>query len=554
MTLRRFAPLVALGIAVVTLVSSQLPHVWAVYAQSRGYAAGKVYTGVLPTSAEDAFSYYGWMRQGTEGRVAFVDRYAVEPHGRDYVNIFYGALGWFSRASGLSIPTVYALARAVFGAALLLAIWWFVGLCFERPGSRLAAFAIACVSGGWEGPYNWLVRNRGWERVSSPGWWVPEISTFFSTMTIPHFAAAFALQLLSVGWMIRAWSEPPPRGRRFAAGAGACLLALVFFHPYEVVICAVTFAVYPVLTAAVERRGTLGELATSAIPMAIVAPAIAWNAWLFSRNPAFRAMDEQAVMTTPEPTKLALALGVGGAIALVALAGLRRMTPAQRAAAAWLVGSLLAAHLPLRFQRRLLGGVQFPIAVLAAFVLAGWVVPWIARRLGGRKAIAVGLVTAVLLPLEIATPYYVRDIDWREIRRFRHPVWMTAPEGDLLRAIDREAVPGQSVLSSYDFGMYVPGFAGARAFLGHYALTIDSEGKRRDVARFFDAATDDAWRRELVGRFGIDFVAWTAHERGLGTFDPATAPWLAEVARFGEGETLAVLYRVGPSASTSPSP
>jgi hypothetical protein len=550
---RRLAALAALALALVTLVSSQLPPLWAVYAEHRGYAPGKVYTGVLPMSAEDAFSYYGWMRQGAEGRVAFVDRYAVEEHARVYVNLFYGALGWVAGATGAPIAVVYALARLVSGALLLATIWWFVGLCFDRPGPRLAAFALAAVSGGWEGPYNWLVRNRGWERLSSPGWWVPEISTYFSTMTIPHFAAAFAVQLLAVGLMILAWREPGPGGRRYAVGAGACLLLLVFFHPYEVVTCAALFALYPLLTGGVEGRLPIAEAVASAIPMGMIAPAVAWNAWLFSRNPAFRAMDEQAVMTTPEPSKLALALGVGLVLAVVALTGLRWMTPAQRAAAAWLLGSLAAAHLPLRFQRRLLGGIQFPIAVLAVFTLVMWFIPWLARRLGGRTPLAVAVVAAVLVPLEVATPYYVRDIDWREIRRFRAPVWMTVAERDLLAALDRAASPGDSVLSSYDLGMYVPGFAGARAYLGHYSLTIDSAGKRRDVARFFDASTGDAWRLALVTRFGIDFVAWTAHERALGGFDPATAGWLSEVARFGEGDELAVLYRVD-AASARPNP
>lgn len=549
----RAATRLAILLGAAFLVATQLPHAWAVYAQSRGYADGKVYTGVLPTSAEDAFSYYGWMRQGAEARFLFVDRFAVEPHPRVYVNVLYGPLGGVARAADLSIPAVYAAARFVFGGVLLLVTWWFAGLAFERPGPRLAAFSLALVSGGWEGPYNWFVRNRGWERISSPGWWTPEISTTFSTMTMPHFAAAFALLLLATGLMAKAFGSAV-HGGRLAAAASLPLLALVFFHPYEVVVAAAAFATYLLLTAVVERRWPMRELGLAAVPMAIVAPAIAWNAWLFSRNPAFRAMDEQAVMTTPEPGKLALALGAGGVLALVALAGLRRMTVPQRMAAAWWLGSLAAAHLPFRFQRRLLGGIQFPTAVLAVLTLSVWVAPWLARRLGGRKLLAAIALAAVLVPLVGATPWYVRDIDWREVRRYRYPVWVDAREMDLLLELDRHAKPGDAVFSSHAFGMLVPGFAGARVYLGHYSLTIDSEAKGGDVTRFYSDAADDAWRRDLLARYGIDFVAWTAHERALGSFDPSAAPWLSEIARFGEAETLSVLYRVVPAASTSPSP
>ena len=79
---RRVATWLAIVFGATFVVSTQVPHAWAVYAQSRGYAAGKVYTGVLPTSAEDAFSYYAWMRQGEEGRFLFSDRYALEKHPR----------------------------------------------------------------------------------------------------------------------------------------------------------------------------------------------------------------------------------------------------------------------------------------------------------------------------------------------------------------------------------------------------------------------------------------------------------------------------------------
>ena len=550
---KRTATWLAIVFGTAFVVATQVPHVWAVYAQSRGYAVGKVYTGVLPTSAEDALSYYGWMRQGQEGEYAFADRFTVEEHPELYVNIFYGPLGWIAGVTGASIPAVYAAARVAAAAALLAALWWFAGLCFERRGVRLACFAMAAVSGGWEGPYNWLVRNRGWEPVSSPGWWTPEISTFFSTMTIPHFDAAFALQVLAVGFMVVAWRGGAV-ATRFAAASGATLLGLVFFHPYEVVTCAAVFAFYPLLAAAVERRAPWRDLRLSAVPMAMVAPAILWNAWLFSLNPAFRAMDEQAVMTTPELSKLALALGASGLLAVGALFGVRRMTPAQRVAAAWFVGSLFAAHLPFRFQRRLLGGIQLPIAVLAAFVLATWVVPWLARRMAGRARVAAALLVLVMVPLHAATPYYLRDIEWRQVRRFRHPTWIAVPDRDLLSELDRRTGPDEAVLASHALGMLVPGLAGVHTFVGHYSLTIDSEAKSRDVARFFGADTDDAWRRDLVARWGLDYVLWTSHERALGAFDPASVPWLEEVARFGESDGLAVLYRVVFEASTSPSP
>lgn len=549
------ARLVALGFGALVLALSQLPHLWAVHAERRGYAGDKVYSGVLPTSAEDALSYYGWMREGAEGRFAMSSWFTLEPHDAAYINVFYNPLGWICRATGWSLPAVYAGARVATGIALFGTIWWFVGIFFDRPGPRLACYALAVLSGGWEGPYNWLVRNQGFERISSPGWWTPEISTFFSAMTLPHFGAAFTLMLLAVGFAIRGWQDPGRRAYRLAAASGGLLFLLAFFHPYEVVTCGAIFALAPALESAVTRTAPWRAWAVSAVAMACVAPAIAWNAWIFSENPAFRAMDLQGVMTTPEWTKLVLALGINGVLGVVAFFALPRMNLAQRAAAAWFVASLLAAQVPLRYQRRLLGGIQYPLAVLSTFVLMIWVLPALTRWLRGRKWVAVAVLAVVLLPLEGATPYYVRDIDWHETRTYRFPVWVPGGEMRVLRALEREGSDEDGVFCSHDLGMLVPGFAGVRTYVGHYSLTIDSDAKQAETRRFFDPATSDAWRRELLRDAGTGFLLWTARERELGAWDPEGAPWLSEIARETDDDGKpAILYRVLQPASPSPNP
>ena len=46
---------------------------------------------------------------------------------------------------------------------------------------------------------------------------------------------------------------------------------------------------------------------------------------------------------------------------------------------AWVLSSLVLAHLPFNFQRRMLGGIQLPLAVLAMAALSYVVVPAAAR-------------------------------------------------------------------------------------------------------------------------------------------------------------------------------
>jgi uncharacterized membrane protein len=88
-------------------------------------------------------------------------------------------------------------------------------------------------------------------------------------------------------------------------------------------------------------------------------------------------------------------------------------------------------------------------------------------------------------------------------------------------------------LGSYETGNYLPVHAGGRAFLGHGPETVNADQKRVDVARFFDAATEDDWRRDLLQRYDVDYVFWGPVERDLGEFDPGTASYLRRVHEAG---------------------
>ena len=62
--------------------------------------------------------------------------------------------------------------------------------------------------------------------------------------------------------------------------------------------------------------------------------------------------------------------------------------------------------------------------------------------------------------------------------------------------------------------------------LGLGTETVGVERKRYEMRRFFDAAASDAWRQDLLARYGVAYVLVGPRERALGGFDPARAPYL----------------------------
>ena len=96
------------------------------------------------------------------------------------------------------------LSVLVLGALLLAFLYLLARRMFSRPGERMACFFMLTLAGGWEGIAGFMERNHGWGHVSSPAWWTPEMSTFFSLMIFPHFVAGYIAMIAVVLLMLRA--------------------------------------------------------------------------------------------------------------------------------------------------------------------------------------------------------------------------------------------------------------------------------------------------------------------------------------------------------------
>jgi hypothetical protein len=447
------------------------------------------------------------------------------------------------------------VSRVVLGGTLLALLYFLSRRMFRRPGQRMACFFALVLSGGWEGPANFMERNFGWAHTSSPGWWAPEISTFYSLMVFPHFIAAFVAMVSSALLMMRAWDHRDDswkEGVRYSVCAGVVLSALTFFHPYDTVTMVAVMGSAPLLIGASERRWPWSELFHSAIACAILLPSLLFNLWLFRTNPVMWAWDLQNILITPPPARLAIAFGLGGLLSVVGLLAVRKLNRYQLVMAAWLLSTLAVIHLPVRFQRKMMSGVQFPLAVLGTAAIALVIVPTLARWFrsrswgsSGRFGVGTLAVVLAVAPLQLATPYYVQRLERNRLAAAKDYSWLDWETWQALQALESVGSEEATVISSYEMGTYIPALAGKRCFAGHYGLTVDSENKQGYLARFFRDDAGDRWRIYLLRLWSVDFLLFTRHERALGDFDPSSRPWLREVFTAGtDPESRAVVYRI----------
>jgi hypothetical protein len=253
--------------------------------------------------------------------------------------------------------------------------------------------------------------------------------------------------------------------------------------------------------------------------MLVSAPVVAYSAWVFTTDPVYATWAAQNQILSPHPLHYLAAYGIP--LSLAALVG-REAWEKERLgwlALAWVGVVPVLVYLPFNLQRRLVEGMQVPLSLLAALGVLR--VKW----RGVRLRLLMGLLLAALS----LTNVMLVAGNCLSLRGKPAPIYRDTGEVAALDWLNQQVESDDVVLAAYETGNYLPARVKARAFVGHGPESVHADEKKRLVAYFFDGATDDAWRRDLLSQYGVDWVFWGPAERAMGDFDPSQAAYLAPV-------------------------
>ncbi len=509
---------------------------------------GTEFTGLL-INVEDG-SYLSAIGQGINGAWLYHIPFTTEEHTPAFIEVFYLALGHAARILGLSATAMWHIARVVADLILFIVLYGFIARFLDAPEQRRVAYAFALLGAGyafWRFPFD---APNVWEALPME-LRVPEAHIFYSALTYPHFALGIALVLVTFAWLLRVLDDARVVAA-LGAGIGNLLIGIVF--PFLMYLMLAVTGAYVLWLTYRQRKILWRTLILLGIAFAIPAPLFLYYQFVLVTNPIIQSWNVQATTLSPNPIHFILTY-----LPLLLLASLA-WRPTMRADASrqhrfaflwlWILVVALLLYTPITQQRRFVEGVQVPLAILAAVGLCEVVLPRLARTrlliaLSQRPNYSVAglqrLIVVCLVALAGLASFYV----WissiallgfvQPYPLFRPPLELQAM--DWLRA---HTSPNEVVLSAYWTGSFIPARAGNRVFVGQRYETIGFDEKRAAAEKFFDAATDDAWRVARLRENRIAYVFWGKAERDLGQFDPERAPYLQRV--FANDE--ARIYRV----------
>jgi len=524
----------------VLAVVTTAPYVVAALRAPRGNA----FTGVL-TAYDDTFTYFAWTRQSADGRVLMCDLFTSETQECRFFLPLWSALGLVVRITHAPIAFLFHVAR-IFAALLLLLVARVVAQTVIKSRARVQyCLLLYATSAG----FGWLVylfkgslNDARVDRSGSIDLNVPEAIAFRSVFGQVHFAVGVALLALSLKLFFDAITEERA-SRAFAAGALISILAVV--HPYIVVVAlAVATTVLlcrPVIT---QRESTFrrelcigfrlgGWLAVAALPGVT---------YLLYVNRSSEVLREWLRVTdTLSPSAWEYAAGFG-IVFLLAVAGFWIMwRERSRFGIMLLIWTLVQAALlyaPVNFQRRLVEGIQLPLAIAAAvaiFRIAD--TKFQHSEAMQRKAFLVGtiLFASITNIGFIAGQLLMQRSDIAVDSRRYIPT-------DLVAAFDwlgKTSEPNAVVFTSYLTGNLAPSMTGLCVYLGHYGQTINSDEKGAQVSAFFTGAMSDEDARRLFREQRVSYVVYGEFERAIShNFVPPA--WLSLAFRAGDVEVFEV--------------
>ncbi|NJN97838.1 MAG: hypothetical protein HC875_29045 [Anaerolineales bacterium] len=360
-----------LGWSVAIILISSLPYLYGWWLSTPEMQFSGFFIGV-----EDTNSYLAKMRQGAEGGWLFYLPYTPEPHPGVYLYTFYLLLGKLARLASIPLPLMYHLARVIFGLGLLLTLYHFISYFVSEVGLRRLAFLLAAGGSG----LGWLVISLQLApQLGLPlDFYVPEAFIFLVLYHLPHLALAETLLFWAVLWTLQSWQT----GRWLPVfGAGGALIGVALITAFYVGVFAIVLGLTALVLTLFQRVWrTTGVFWAKLITVILLSlPVLMYDAYIFATNPVLRVWNQQNLILSPEPWHYLLAYGP-----LLLLAGysLKRLWPqlvAEIKASdnfarckilcllGWCLVFPVLVYLPFNLQRRLVVGVQLPLAILAAY-------------------------------------------------------------------------------------------------------------------------------------------------------------------------------------------
>lgn len=518
------------GVAILAMLAlTSVPYIYAYMSTP----ADRHYIGLM-MGVPDHLQYFSWMRDLSKQALAS-NRLTSEPNAPAFFNLLWWSAGRLGALTGLDYPALFQIMRVLAIALCLSSAYAFFQTVIDDQRQRRLAFLIFAFGGGLG--VLWVVLKYIQRLADVPfpdDIYTAEANTFFISLAFPHFTMATGLLSATFTFILMALRK---QRLMYALGAGGVAMVLGLQHTYDLIIVYVVLAVFGLLLWVRDRQFPRFYMLCAVCVGVLSGPPSAYMFLLVKMNPVWGAVLAQfgnAGVFTPSLPHIMLLMGLPLWLALIKIrpALFSSQNDGEMFVAVWFICYFGLIYIPTDFQIHMLLGWQIPTAVLASKALYRVMDLWrgLSTRIPARAMLSIALLLMVL------TNIYI--LGWRfvELRRHAEPYYMSQDQRMALDWLEANTTSDDIVFAPLAFGQFVPMWSDARAFLAHWANTLDFYGKVERVQKVFDPATSQVDREAILHSADVDYVVVTSAE---------PVPWAVEPeyqAVFHQGDVT--IYRL----------
>lgn len=512
------------GVAIVVLLVTSLPYLY-------GYLSAppeKQFMGLM-LDVPDHGQYFSWWR-AFQSSWLVSNNLTPEPNKPVFFNLLWWALAQVSRWTGWGYAPLFQVLRWVTGGSFLWAVYRLIAQFLSDARQRQVAFLLIASSSGLGWIWVLLKYTLTKGALLFPfDVYVAEGNTFLCALAYPHFTLALVFIALTFEFIWRGWKE---ERTLHMVVAGVLALLLGWIHTYDLILIYGVMGAFALSVWLWQRAFPWRLLWGGVIVCGLSCSGAIYSVLLTTLDPLWKqvlAQFSNAGAFTPSLPHLVILFGlplIVAAAAWIKLFKEKRWSPENLFVMSWFLAGAALNYIPTDFQIHMLNSWQIPIMILAAVGLIEFAAPAVAGWRWVNRARAQRWVMIVFMLAVLPTNVYLWAWRFIDLARHDYPYYLYRDELAAMDWLSQNTRPDDLVLSSLMIGQYIPAQSGNRVFLAHWAQTAHFYDRQSDVARFFDTSTPDGERANILAAFRVDYVWRGPAERQLGSYEPASSPWL----------------------------